>query len=65
MEEYFVSDCDKFLESDVCIFNIRKFAKAEMTSEVFALTASIFYLRKWNTADNFALIWMMLRETIS
>lgn len=46
IEEDFVSDCDKLLESYVCIFNIRKFAKAEMTSEVFALTANIVYLRK-------------------
>lgn len=65
MEEVFVSDCDKFLESDISIFNIRKSAKAEITSEVFALTANIVFLRKWNTADNFASIWMMLRETIS
>lgn len=46
MEEDFVSDCDKFLESEVCVFIIRKFAKAEMTSEVFALIANIVYLRK-------------------
>lgn len=32
MEEDFVSDCDKFLGSEVYIFIIRKFAKAEMTS---------------------------------
>lgn len=61
MEEDFVSDCDKFLESEVCVFIIRKFAKAEMTSEVFALIANIVYLRKWNTADSFALKWTMLR----
>lgn len=42
MEEVFVSDCDKFLESDVCIFSIRKFAKAEIPSEVLYLLQILF-----------------------
>lgn len=51
-----------FCNVGVYIFSsIRKRAKAEITFEVFALTANTVYLGQSNTADDFTLVWMILR----